>query len=159
MYNWNDSTFAKISWKWNKISSNEQVSKRIDLKFGKQITHLCLTCLTTEWFLQFLRFLKNILQRIKYRWCDYLGSTLTLMGIFKIEQAITALSAAAFLQIFEEGVVSRVARSDDFDIYLPFVFDVEDHISVLFVFLYLFVRCLANVCDCYSRCLVKHRWT
>lgn len=78
------------------------------------------------------------------------------MGIFKIEQAVTALSAAAFLQIFEEGVVSRVARSDDFDIYLSFVFDVEDHISVLFVFLYLFVRCLANVCDCYSGCLVKN---
>lgn len=77
------------------------------------------------------------------------------MSVFKIEQAITALPAAALLQIFEEGVVSRVARSDDFDIYLSFVFDIEDHISVLFVFLYLFVRCLANVRDCYSRCLEK----
>lgn len=81
------------------------------------------------------------------------------MSIFKIEQAVTALPAATLLQILEEGVVSRVARSDDFDIYLSFIFDIEDHISVLFVFLYLFVRCLANVRDCYSRCLEKkHQW-
>lgn len=94
------------------------------------------------------------------RWTNnYLGCTLTLMSIFEIEQAITTLSAAALLQILEEGVVSRVARSDDFNVYLPLIFDVEDHISMLFVFLYLLVRRLANVRDCHSRCLMKHRET
>lgn len=83
----------------------------------------------------------------------YLGSTLTLMSIFKVEQAIAALPATALLQILEEGVVSRVARSDDFDVYLPLIFDIKDHISVLFVFLYLLVRRLANVRDCHSGCL------
>lgn len=83
----------------------------------------------------------------------YLGGTLTLMSIFKVEQAIAALPATAFLQILKESVISRIARSDDFNVYLPLIFDVEDHISVLFVFLYLLVRCLADVRDCYSGCL------
>lgn len=159
MYNWNDSTFAKISWKWNTIFPYKFHFQENWLEIWKTNNIFMLDLFNCR-ILRFLRFFfKYITENKIYQWCDYLGSTLTLMGIFKIEQAITALSAAAFLQIFEEGVVSRVARSDDFDIYLSFVFDVEDHISVLFVFLYLFVRCLANVCDCYSRCLVKHRWT
>lgn len=83
----------------------------------------------------------------------YLGSTLTLMGIFKVEQAIAAFPATALLQILEEGVISRIARSDNFDVYLSLIFDVENHISVLFVFLYLLVRCLANIRDCHSGCL------
>ncbi|EZA51778.1 hypothetical protein X777_09535, partial [Ooceraea biroi] len=88
---------------------------------------------------------------------NYLRSTLTLMSILEIKQPITTLPATALLQILEEGIVSRVTRSDDFDVYLPFIFDVEDHISMLFVFFYLLVRCLANIRDCHSRCLMKHQ--
>lgn len=77
------------------------------------------------------------------------------MSIFEIEKAVATFSATTFLQIFEESVVSCVARSDNFNVNLLLVFNVKDYISMLFVFFNLLVRRLTNVGYCYSGCLNK----
>lgn len=78
------------------------------------------------------------------------------MSILKVEEAVTALAASALLEILEEGIVRGVARSDNLDVDLLLVLDVENYVSMLLVLLDFLVRRLTNVGHGHTGCL-KHK--
>lgn len=78
---------------------------------------------------------------------------MTLVSVLKVEKAVAALAGAALLQVLEEGVVGGFAISNNLDVDLLLVLDVEDDVSVLLVLFDLLVGGLADVCYGYSGCL------
>lgn len=72
------------------------------------------------------------------------------MHVLEVVETVAALAGAAGLQIRQEGIILLVAGTYHLNVDLPLVFDVEDHIAVLFVLFDLFVCGLADVRYCYA---------